>query len=153
MTTDLDMYIPSCLWLNGLFMSLIDGGVAAFGIVETLRFLGSVPRFPRSIKLCALTALTGLLERLGVTLLTVWNPTAALAFAVAWMGLKMAANWNRPGRLEASQFEPDVPEPEKWIRVARGAMSALLGSLVSLGFGVLGGLVVKGEVHLPLSLC
>ncbi len=150
----LDIYIPSCPWVEGLLVvSLVAGGVAAGGIVWILRFLGSVPRFPWSIKLFAFTVSTGLLERLSMTLLTVWNPGAALAFAGVWIGLKMAANWKRQGRVDASHFGPDVPEHEKWVRVARGAISALLGSLVSLGFGFLGGLVVDGKVHLPLILC
>ena len=145
--------IPPCLWFDGLVLSLVAGGVAAWGIVETLRFLGSVPRFSGSIKLSAFTVLTGVLERLAVTLLTVWSAGAALAFAGTWTALKLAANWNRQGRLEASQFEPEVSDPEKWIRVARGSISALLGSLVSLGFGFFGGLVMRGDVPLPLSFC
>ena len=146
--------IPSCLWLDGLVVvSLVAGHIAATIVVETLRFLGSVPRFTGSIKHSAFTVLTGVIERLAVTLLTVWSAGAALAFSGAWVGLKMAAGWNRPGRQESYQFGSDVSEPEQWMRAARGAISSLLGSLVSLGFGIVGGLVVRGEVPSPLSFC
>ena len=140
-----------CSWIYGLVFSIVGGAIGAGLIVWFLRWLVFVPRSllfdsssPSRIRMWAFTNLIGALERLVISLLVLSGMTEALAFSVAWIGLKMATNWNRQGRLEAFHFTDDISVEEKWRRVASGSLSALVGSVISVGFGVVGGLIIRG---------
>jgi len=71
--------------------------------------------------------LTGVIERLFFTVVVAFNVPGAVVAMIAWLGVKMATDWNRP---------PATPPA--------GAMSALLGGLVSMLFAVAGGLICSG---------
>ena len=72
--------------------------------------------------------LTGVIERLFFTVVVAFNVPGAVVAMIAWLAVKMATDWNRPG----------IPT------TAAGAMSALLGGLVSMLFAVAGGLICSG---------
>ena len=140
-----------CSWIYGLSFSIVGGAIGAGIIVWFLRWLVFVGKSsqsdsssPSRIRLWAFTNLIGGLERLIISLLVLSGMTEAFAFSAAWIGFKMAANWNRQGRLEAFNFTDDISDEEKWRRVARGSLSALVGSVISVGFGIVGGLIIKG---------
>jgi hypothetical protein len=120
-------------WILGLFISLVIGWLV------TEVFLGFLRSWLRITKLPGIpSALTGIVERLFFTAvvgvksveLTAEIPTAM----VAWLGLKLAANWqskNHPVRDNRA-----------------GAVSAALAGLISMLFAFVGGLVCRGELSL-----
>lgn len=142
---------PLCRWVEGLFFALFIGTFVVALLVMALRRLGEVPNpIGFNIKARLFGFITGIFERgffLGVA---VAEPLAALAFGPAWMGLKLAANWNRAGRVEAFDWPEGTTEEVKTERLARGAFSALFGSLFSISFGIGGGLIVQGELAINL---
>lgn len=146
-----------CSWTYGLAFSIVGGAIGAGVIVWFLRWLVFVPKSSRSdssspsrIRLWAFTNLIGALERFIISLLVLSSMTAAFAFSATWIGLKMATNWNRQGRIEAFNFTDDVSVEEKWRRVAGGSLSALMGSVISAGFGIVGGLIIKEEKDIAI---
>jgi len=76
-----------------------------------------------------LPLLTGLLERFFFTLVIAFNIGGGAVAMFAWLGAKMAVNWNRQSKNDA---------------VSRAyAMTALQAGLVSLLFALIGGLFCK----------
>ena len=91
------------------------------------------------------SALTGVIER------AFFMPLAALDYEfivpvmMAWLTLKMAANWGRPA---------SSPAPERYVRYrAQQSIKALLSGLISMGFALLGGAVYAGKIPVHVFGC
>jgi hypothetical protein len=79
--------------------------------------------------------LMGVVERLVFSLIVWWAGLegATITGMFAWLVLKMATNWTRPG------------DDNQRARVIRLSQGALLAGVVSLMFAVWGGLVARGD--------
>jgi hypothetical protein len=124
-------------WTIGLLFSLIVGHFVIAVSLDFLRYSVGVP------KLEAIPAsLTGLLERLFFTIVIGVRDvelTSEIPMAmVAWLGLKLAANWNRD-------------EHELKDKSRAGAVSAALAGLVSMLFAFVGGLLCRGSISFGLG--
>lgn len=80
--------------------------------------------------------LTGILERLFFTILIAFNIPGVAGGLFTWIVVKMVSGWNRM-----------TGGNETWRRVL--SFNALINSLVSLFFAVLGGLIANGNISLP----
>jgi hypothetical protein len=82
---------------------------------------------------------TGLVERVIFTAFTLVQPGAALPAMGGWLGLKMAANWNKG--------LPAHPNPARARAAAsiwnRHAFLGLLSGLMSMAFAWSGGLLAR----------
>jgi hypothetical protein len=79
--------------------------------------------------------LTGLVERFVFFLLVAFDMPATPVTMMAWLGIKMAANWNR------SDSTP--PDEEAETMRAQGATAAAVLGLLSMGFALIGGLLFR----------
>jgi len=79
---------------------------------------------------------TGILERLFFTILIAFNIPGVAGGIFTWIIVKMVSGWNRI-----------TGGKETWRRVL--SFNALINSLVSLLFAVLGGLIANGNIPLP----
>ena len=82
----------------------------------------------------------GILERLFFTPVVAFSVGGAAISMIAWTGLKMAANWSRPG---------DHPAFLDELTRIHGAMSALMGGILSMLFALLAGLICAGKIPVP----
>lgn len=73
--------------------------------------------------------ITGLVERAFFTVAVGFNVSGAVVAMIAWTAAKMATDWNR---LQGEREDP------------AGALTGLLGSLVSMFFALIGGLICRG---------
>jgi hypothetical protein len=87
--------------------------------------------------------ITGLVERTLAFAVAFANVEGAYVVLIAWMTAKLALNWNRPGA--------DVKEDERQVRVY--GISALLAGTLSLGIGVIGGLIARCGTHGANASC
>ena len=78
--------------------------------------------------------LTGITERLFFTVIIAFQVSGAAVAMMAWLGAKMAANWNR-------QVAETQGDPVENVRRRRGAIAALVTGLVSMLFAAVGGLI------------
>lgn len=135
--------------LGSLLVAVSLGGWAAERTVDRLHQLAPMP-VDRDPKRKKFTRLHGQIERIWIALLAIANLGLAVAFTTAWMGLKLASNWNRPGG-PGDNPPPDATElmaRHARNRQARGALSALAGSLVSAGIAIAAGqlIVLMGNI-------
>ena len=125
-------------WTLGLLTSLLIGYVVTSLFVFFMRFRLDRLRTERGITEPAPWHgvhdippwLMGGLERLFFTIAVAFNVPGAVTAMMAWLGLKMVTDWNRPGGVSRDPAE---------------AMSGLLGGLVSMFFAMVGGLICKGS--------
>ena len=75
--------------------------------------------------------LTGLLERFFFTIAVAVNATGVLPAMIAWLGLKLVANW---------QLREDIPDP---VTKANYKFTAIVAGLLSMLFAYVGGLVIQ----------
>jgi hypothetical protein len=80
--------------------------------------------------------LTGLVERVFFTVLVAVEVPGVPTAMIAWLGAKMAANWNR--------------QPGDGPAVRAGAVTALLGGLLSMLFAYVGGWICSGRLYVGL---
>ena len=99
--------------------------------------------------------LVGILERSFFTVVIAFDVSAAGAAIMAWVAIKMATDWNR---INVKNVPPSGAPPsakstvpinsstidEATLRVF--ALSALYGSLLSMFFALIGGLICKGDI-------
>ncbi|MFZ2445850.1 MAG: hypothetical protein WAW37_05795 [Syntrophobacteraceae bacterium] len=133
-------------WLVGLFgVSLVAGTFFSWLVWHELRnfFDSTVKRLawvvpPQANERVPIQPiLTGILERLFFTILIAFNVSGVAGGIFTWMVVKMVSGWNRyVGEKE-----------ETWRRVL--AFNALINNLVSLFFGVIGGLIANGTINIP----
>lgn len=90
--------------------------------------------------------ITGLIERLGFTLLVIVQPEAAPTAMMGWLGLKMAANWNKD--MTPVDGEDAKARKTDW---NRHAFAAILAGFVSMGFAWIGGMLARFIMGVPLT--
>lgn len=117
-------------WLLGLLLSLVGGHFVVELFHERLRrYLALGPKPPLSGSGARVPAwLTGLTERLFFTVLVGLGTAGASAVMMAWLGLKLATNWNHPDYKEKNDARTF-------------ALSGLLSGLVSMLFALVGGTI------------
>jgi hypothetical protein len=114
-------------WTVGIVLSVVVGGFVTSFFLALLRWSVAAKK-PEGTK--GVPAwLTGAIERAFFTVVIGLGYSEVLAAMIAWLGVKLAANW------KARLREPDG-------RVF--AISAVLAGLVSMLFAYMGGLVVSG---------
>lgn len=132
-------------WRIGITVGLIGG----WAVVWAFQRLSPPP--PPMAKGGVPPWLTGLIER------GFFTPVAAIGFArpesigfvvtamLAWLTLKMAANWGRP------THEAATP---RYMRFrAQHSVKALLSGLISMGFALLGGAICAGIIPVHSFVC
>jgi len=86
--------------------------------------------------------LTGLIERFVFFLMVAFNMPATPVTMMAWLGIKLAANWNRSVSTPPKKAEQDaIAEAER--KRAQGAIAAAVLGLLSMGFALIGGLLFR----------
>src|SRR5437867_2105861 len=127
--------------LLGFIWSLGFGYLAAWLVVNRLRAHLAARRASSASSSASMHAalgvptwLTGMIERLFFTTAVAFDLSGTATAMMAWIGLKMAADWYR-------QRQPEEPRPDP-----PGALSAALGSLVSMLFALTGGEICRGRI-------
>lgn len=118
----------AALVFAGLIVALGGGYVAAEGAVKVIR-QGRMQTRAGNRR----ATWVGVVERGFFLVATAVSPPVAIGGVVGWAGLKLGANWE--SRDARDGWEAHL------IRIGR--VSALVGSLASLVFAVLGGLLVR----------
>jgi hypothetical protein len=77
--------------------------------------------------------LTGLLERIFFTLAVAMNAPGVLPAMITWLGLKLAANWNRTRTITKNEE----------VTIKNYAFAALVTGLLSMLFAYVGGLIIS----------
>lgn len=121
-------------WLLGFLVSLVAGHWGTRAFVSRLRdHVDSLRPESQSVTWRSLDLvpgwITGLVERTFFTIAVAFGGPFAIVAMIAWLGAKMATDWNRP---QAERQDP------------AGAFTTLLGGLVSMFFALVGGLICRG---------
>ncbi len=116
-------------WLVGLGVALVLGAFLTEWFVSALR---SHMKIPKSAGRVMPSWLMGLSERLFFTLIVAFNISGAAIAMIGWMMLKVLPNWE----LYVTRGSANKPL----------AMSSLLGSLCSMFFALIGGLICSGRI-------
>ena len=120
-------------WVIGLFVSLVIGGLLASCFVDQSRkYLDIKKPDERGVS----PWVTGIIERLFFTVAIAFNLSGATVAMIAWIGAKMATDWNRP---EEDRIGPNA---------RAGAVTGLLGGLISMLFALIGGLICGGKFQI-----
>ncbi len=83
---------------------------------------------------------TGLVERaIFFLFVAAYDVPGITVSMMVWLGIKMAANWNRPGLTSSDDSDAEA-------RRARGAIAAAVLGLMSMGFALVGGLICRGAI-------
>ena len=129
-------------WIAGLFVSVVIGGAVTWLFLKLLRQHMRLEKEDKDPDTRPVPPwLLGMLERLFFTVVIAFQVPGAAVAMMVWLTVKMAVNWNRP----------QAPSNgEDWTRRSRRAMSALLAGLVAMGFALIGGLIVRGEIANPV---
>ncbi len=129
-------------WIAGLLVSVVIGGPVTWLFLKLLRQHMRLEKEDEDPDTLAVPPwLLGMLERLFFTIVIAFQVPGAAVAMMVWLTVKMAANWNRP----------QIPN-DKIVstRRSRRAMSALLAGLVAMGFALIGGLIVGGDIANPI---
>ena len=128
------------LFILGLAIALL----AHFPVewfVRWLRHKSDLP--PRELrKLTVPVPIVGTFERLLAFFLACLNVEGTYAILIAWMAAKLAFTW-QPRPLSGSSDELDELKVEADRENRAGTLVALMGGIVSLTFGILGGVVAR----------
>jgi hypothetical protein len=88
--------------------------------------------------------LTGLVERVFFSLIVAYDISGAAPGMMAWIGLKMAANWNSAeARLGDGKSEPSDRD------ILNRRFTALITSALAMGIAMIGGLI--GSAKIPIN--
>ena len=136
----LDSVMSALLFVLGLAVALL-GHLPVEWFVHWLRHKSDLPpREPR--KLALPVAIIGTFERLLAFFFVYLNVEGTYAILIAWMAAKLALTWHRP---IGDSNDERVVEGDQEIRA--GILVALMGGIVSLTFGVLGGVIGHGGLQ------
>jgi len=121
-------------WAVGLAVSLLIGGLVTGWFLNRMR---AHLKIPPPVGRVVPRELIGVSERLFFTVVIAFDVSGAAIAMIGWMTLKLVPNW------------------ELWVKHGATnkplALSSLLGSLCSMFFALLGGLICSGEIRLPGS--
>jgi hypothetical protein len=98
--------------------------------------------------------LIGPTERIFFIVFVAINPQVALPGMLAWIGLKIAANWNRPRPPRSGPHRTGfdrLEEERDRLDVVAHALIALAGGLISMLFALAGGLIARGDLFAELT--
>ena len=126
--------MSAILWfLFGILFALVVGHFVVEWFIDLLRRRGGVePRRTNEVD----NRIVGLFERTLAFTLAFANFPSYYAILIAWMAAKLALNWKRP--LPPSK-ENSKEERERRVY----GMSALMAGTLSLGIGVIGGIIAR----------
>ncbi len=116
-------------WAIGLFVALVVGAGATGLFINRLRAYLKVPK-PSGRDIPAW--LTGVAERLFFVFVIAFDVEGGAIAMMAWIALKMLPSW------ELYVKHGSTNKPLAW--------TSLLGSLCSMFFALIGGLVVSGQM-------
>jgi len=132
--------MPFLWWIGGLFVSLVIGQWLTRISLEWIR--GKIKERAKEIDKIKDSNfddfygigyfppwVTGTIERLFFTILVAFNVSGTATAMMVWISVKMATNW----------LIVIKDEKEQWKR--QMAFSALLGTMISLFFALIGGLM------------
>ncbi len=123
--------------LLGHAIALIGGGIVTPLVLNAVRKWQGItanPEPPKGAPRPVPGWLTGLLERLLFTWLVALSVSGTAVAMIAWLGIKLAADWSRP-------------DGEMNVAIWRGmAASALLAGMVSMLFALAGGILCRGTL-------
>lgn len=135
-------------WSAGLVISLLIGGLATPKLLDCLR--GKIKERAQEIdKICEddykkffgleyfSPWITGTIERLFFTILVGFNVSGTATAMIGWISVKMGVDWLLVLKGEG--------KAQAWQRQL--AFSALLGSVISLIFALIGGLIFSKGVN------
>lgn len=121
-------------WVTGLFVSLVIGSIVTRLFLHIVRKrIGYVKPNYALVPYWVL----GLVEGVFFTVAVAFNLPGVVIAMIAWMVAKMAAHW---GSAE-SEVQPNI---------AAVRFSALLGSMISLFFAMIGGLICSGRIWIEM---
>jgi hypothetical protein len=129
------MWCAALLIIAGLAVALGLGHVVVKYFLKFVRWMSGVPAEPPGKRVP--NWITGLFERTLAFVLVVSTGDMKEVGVVllAWMTAKLAANWQR------QPFKGDGGVKDQKLRVY--TISALMAGTLSLGFGILGGLIAR----------
>ena len=116
-------------WLIGLALSLVVGGWVTGFFVGWIRNCW-VSELSSDTATGIPAWLVGVIERLFFTIVVAFDISSSAIAMVAWISVKMLTGWNRQGAKST----------------ADGALSGLLGDVVSMLFALVGGLICAGKL-------
>jgi hypothetical protein len=120
-------------WIAGLlFASVVGGIVVRLFLYSVRRMLGLGEKPKKDIKR-VYPWLTGAVERLAFTVFIGLELPDATTAMMAWLALKLAANWGRP-------------DMDKDPATHSFSFTALLAGLISMVFAALGGMIASGKL-------
>ena len=117
-------------WLVGLLVSLFLGAIAARSFLKAVR--KTIGYKAPSYKVVP-SWILGLVEGTFFTVAVAFDLSGVVIAMVGWITTKMAAHWN-------------APSAPTQLNIAAVRFSSLLGSMVSLFFAMLGGLICRGTL-------
>ncbi|MFH2012571.1 MAG: hypothetical protein ABIJ37_07735 [Pseudomonadota bacterium] len=125
-------------WLVGLTISLGIGHIVTHFSLKWLRsYIGIQKDDYLSSKFKGVPGwLIGLIERLFFTFIIAFDVSGSATAMIVWVATKMLSGWHRTGIGDKLKIEDIVPI----------SFSALLGSLVSMFFALIGGLICQGRI-------
>lgn len=118
----------------GLVIAL-GGGFFVAGFVDVVQRMHGLEPRPQQGRMDAF--FLGVFERLLTFFLVYYSVDETAVVLTAWVAAKMLLNWQR---------DPTGMPQEEWR--TRGFI-ALMANVVSLAFGVMGGLLANGTIPLP----
>ena len=130
-------------WIIGLIVSLVLGYWVTDSVLDYLRegrrLESDQPKGPKpeeaKVPLIG-GGKVGLIERTFFTLVVAFDMGGVITAMMAWVAAKMVVNWKR-----GIQYEETMSKKEHWML----ERSALLGSMVSMIFALVGGLICRGQ--------
>ena len=84
------------------------------------------------------SGLMGLVERLFFTIVIAFDISGASVAMIAWLGAKLASNWNLRAR--------EAHDEEDRLIAVQFSVSAAVAGLLSMMFALLGGLICRGDI-------
>ena len=120
-------------WTAGLFVSLVFGGIVTQYYARRVRKL-IVDEEPNYRILIPLSI--GVVESLFFTIGVAFNLSGVMIGMVAWMGAKMAAHWGK----ESQEHQVS--------NIVTVRFLVLVGTMISLLFAMIGGLICAGRLWL-----
>jgi hypothetical protein len=121
-------------WLVGLTVATVGGMPIGLLLKRIRKTLGiDKPDVDKEKRLSAL--LTGVVERFVFAVFVGLNIQGIAPGMMAWLGLKLAANWNRTK--DGDQVQISL------------ALTAALAGLVSMMFAAIGGVICRGYKFIP----
>jgi hypothetical protein len=123
-------------WILGLTVSLLIGHIISYLVVKHLRVKINRWVDDEGLRYTRFTSLLGILERLLYTICIVFDVKFLIG---VWLAIKMAGRWAPRDSLWGEYSRED-----DLAQRARGAIAVLLiGNLLSLLFGIAGGVIIK----------